>query len=75
MFGTWQPAHGVAGALWTLAYRVPEHRAWRWALLLLADRVDVLGHRLPERAWLVPVLGAVWLGFTAASRGLRRAGR
>ncbi len=75
VFGTGEPARGASGALRRLAYRVPEHRASRWALLLVADRVEAAGGRLRRGAWLVPALGALWLGFALASRGLRRAGR
>lgn len=44
--GTAQPPRGASGFLRRRAYRVPEHRARHWALLLLADRVDVLEDRL-----------------------------
>jgi hypothetical protein len=71
VFGTSQPAHGASGALRRLAYRVPEHRATRWALLLLADRVDVLQHRLVRGAWLPPAALALLLGYLAVSRGGR----
>jgi hypothetical protein len=44
--GTAQPPHGVSGFLRKQAYRIPEHFARHWALLLLADRVDVLEDRI-----------------------------
>lgn len=44
--GTAQPPHGLSGVLRTQAYRIPEHFSRHWALLLLADRVDVLEHRM-----------------------------
>jgi ferritin-like metal-binding protein YciE len=48
VYGTAQPPGGASGILRRLAYRIPEHEARRWLLLLLADRVDVLEHRAPE---------------------------
>lgn len=44
--GTAQRPRGVSGAIRRAAYEVPEHYARQWALLLLADRVDVLEDRL-----------------------------
>jgi ferritin-like metal-binding protein YciE len=45
----------ASGALRRLAYQIPEHHARRWMLLLFADRMDVLEHRIPElmtgRSW------------------------
>jgi hypothetical protein len=70
VFGTAQPPRGLSGLLRRAAYRLPDHRASRWALLLGADRVDVLEHRL-ARAWLVlPALGALALGFAMVRRAL-----
>ncbi len=44
-----------SGMLRRAAYRIPEHEARRWLLLLAADRLDVAEHRLPElltgRSW------------------------
>lgn len=72
VFGTAAPAHGVSGAIRRVAYRVPEHRASRWMLLVLADRVDVLEHRAAQ-AWLVaPAAAAVAIGYAAVARALRR---
>ena len=66
VFGTGQPPRGLSGLIRRLAYRVPEHRATHWALLLLGDRVDVFEHRLIERAPLavaaLAVAGAFRLG-------------
>lgn len=44
--GTAQPLHGLSGVLRRSAYDIPEHYARHWALLMLADRVDVLEDRL-----------------------------
>lgn len=80
VFGTAQPPRGVSGLMRRLAYRIPEHHAKHWMLLLAADRVDVVGHRLVGAArWLplaLPALAA--LGFTTARRRrgrLQRAAR
>src|SRR5690606_24051434 len=48
VYGTAQPPRGVSGVLRRIAYRIPEHRARHWLLLLFADRVDVLEGRLGE---------------------------
>jgi hypothetical protein len=69
VFGTAQPARGLSGAMRRAAYRLPEHRSARWALLLAADRVDVLEHR---GAWLVPAALAAGLGYAAVARALGR---
>lgn len=49
VFGTGQPPKGLSGRLRRIAYRIPEHRARHWMMLLLADRVDVLEHRFAAR--------------------------
>jgi hypothetical protein len=72
VYGTGQPVHGVTGAIRRAAYRVPEHRVGRWLLLLAADRVEVLGRRAREAAWLVPVAAALAAGFFATSRAMGR---
>ncbi|HEX7118864.1 MAG TPA: hypothetical protein VF212_08760 [Longimicrobiales bacterium] len=48
VYGTAQPPRGVSGVMRRVAYRIPEHYARHWALLLAADRVDVLEGRLGE---------------------------
>jgi hypothetical protein len=44
--GTAQPPHGVSGLLRKQAYRIPEHHARHWMLLLAADRIDAVEDRL-----------------------------
>lgn len=44
--GSAQPPRGLSGRIRRQAYRIPEHYARQWALLLLADRVDVVEDRL-----------------------------
>jgi hypothetical protein len=71
VFGTAQPPHGLSGVLRRIAYHVPEHRARHWALLLMADRIDVLESRWAGQAfWVVPV--AALLGEAARSERKRR---
>jgi hypothetical protein len=68
VFGTAQPAAGLSGAVRRLAYRIPEHRTARWALLMLGDRVDVLEHRLARGAWLVPAAVGLAAGYLLVAR-------
>jgi hypothetical protein len=72
VFGTAQRPRGLSGAVRRLAYRVPEHRAGRWALLLLGDRLDVIEHRLARNLWIVPAAAALGLGYLVAARALER---
>jgi hypothetical protein len=62
VFGTVQPLHGVSGLLRRIAYSTHETRARHWMMLLLADRVDVLEHRI---ARLVKILAIVPAGAAA----------
>jgi hypothetical protein len=71
-FGTAQPPRGLSGVLRRAAYRIPEHRASRWALLLAGDRLDALEHRLARSAWLVPASVAGAAGYALVARALRR---
>ena len=48
VFGTSVPPRGVSGLMRRVAYRIPEHRARHWLLLLAADRVDVAEGRIGE---------------------------
>lgn len=72
VFGTAVPAEGLSGLVRRLAYRVPEHRPARWALLLAADRVDVLERRARGAWWMVPAAAALVAGYVAVSRAARR---
>jgi hypothetical protein len=62
---------GLSGMLRRLAYRVPEHRARRWMLLMLADRVDIIEHNPRGMLKLLVPLAAIGLGVFAVRR-LRR---
>ncbi len=59
VFGTAQPIRGVSGALRRLGYSIPEHKVRHWAVLLLADRVDVLESKLGRLLPFVAPLAAV----------------
>lgn len=72
VYGTAQPLHGVSGAVRRVAYRIPEHRAGRWVLLLAADRLEVLGRRARGAGWLVAAAAGLALGYVAVSRALAR---
>jgi len=62
VFGTGQPLHGISGLLRRAAYATYETRARHWMMLLMADRVNVLEHRI---ARLVKVLALVPAGVAA----------
>jgi hypothetical protein len=72
VFGTAQPARGLSGLVRRAAYRLPEHRAGRWALLLAADRVDVLEDRAARAWWIVPAAAAAVAGYVVVARALDR---
>jgi hypothetical protein len=75
-FGTAQPPHGLSGVLRRYAFTLPDHRPRHWAVLLLADRVDVLetsAVELVRRRPLATAIGALLLaGAVVAMRGKRK---
>jgi hypothetical protein len=59
VFGTAQPLHGASGLVRSAAYRIPEHHARHWLLLMTADRVDVLEDAVGALlGWPLSALGA-----------------
>jgi hypothetical protein len=68
VFGTAQPLRGLSGLLRRIAYSTGETRARHWMMLLLADRVDVLEHRV---ARLVKLAALLPVGAAAAVLALR----
>jgi hypothetical protein len=44
VFGTSCPPHGLSGALRSYAYKYSEATNRHWMTLILADRIDILGH-------------------------------
>ncbi|HEX7127411.1 MAG TPA: hypothetical protein VF406_16770 [Thermodesulfobacteriota bacterium] len=69
VFGTAQPPRGLPGAIRRVAYRVPEHRARRWLLLLAADRVEAYGGRLATGALVAGAVLALWRYRSSGRRG------
>ncbi len=61
VYSTAIPPHGPSGWIRRMAYRVPDHYARRWLLLLTADRVDAFQHarwsRLALGATVLTALG------------------
>lgn len=46
--GPAQPLKGLSGRMRRVAYGIPEHHARHWLLLLVADRIDLMEHRMAE---------------------------
>jgi hypothetical protein len=73
-FGLGPTPKGLSGAMRRFAYEIPDYRIRRWALLLLADRVDALEWRLTQpgtwaKMGLTVAVAALAVG---AARRLRR---
>jgi hypothetical protein len=68
VFGTAQPPRGLSGLIRRAGYRIPEHKAGRWLLLLLGDRVDVWESRLARRRWTALGVAAIAAGLLAWRR-------
>lgn len=73
VYSTAIPAKGLSGAIRRVAYRVPDHRARRWMLLLAADRIDAIEHEPRALAKLLGAIGLLTLGVCALrASGMRR---
>jgi hypothetical protein len=72
VFGTCQPPRGLSGLIRRAAYRIPEHKAGRWMLLLFGDRVDVWESRVARRPLLFGGVLAVGIGAFVQWRRARR---
>jgi hypothetical protein len=59
VYGTAVPPKGLSGVLRKLAYSYPDHWARHWMMLLMADRVDSMEHRLRR---MLPVAAILLLG-------------
>jgi hypothetical protein len=68
VFSTAVPTHGLSGLLRRVAYGVPDYRARRWLLLMVADRIDVLEHRPARLLKLLGVAGMLGMGIFAARK-------
>jgi hypothetical protein len=66
VFGTAQPPSGLSGLIRRAAYRIPEHEARRWLLLLLADRLEAYAARLGLPSLVGPVHGSAPVGARVA---------
>jgi hypothetical protein len=73
VFGTVAPPKALSGLLRRAAYRVPEHKARHWLVLLMADQVDVLEHRLGAKGGMILAGGMVLAGGVLLRRVLTRA--
>lgn len=71
VFGTAQPLSGISGILRRIAYNVRETRARHWMLLLMADRVDVMEHRIAKLVKVLAIVPAGVAGVVLALRYLR----
>jgi hypothetical protein len=60
VFGTATPLRGLSGLVRRRAYRLPDHKARHWMMLLLGDRVEVWGYR--ARRFAPAALPLVGLG-------------
>jgi hypothetical protein len=63
VYSTALPPRGLSGMIRRVAYTIPESHARHWATLMLADRVDVLEHRVAK---LVKLMVLVPAGTAAA---------
>jgi hypothetical protein len=68
VFSSAVPPRGLSGLMRRRAYQIPEHKARRWMILLLADRVDVWEGRLGRHPWLSAGLGAAAVALLLANR-------
>jgi len=71
VFSTAQPLHGLSGLLRRVAYSTRETRARHWMLLLAADRVDVLEHRVGKLVKTAALASAGAVAVLVATRFFR----
>jgi hypothetical protein len=63
VFGTAVPPRLLSGLMRQAAYKIPEHHTSHWLVLLLADRVDVLEHRVVRALPIaLPILAIAGVG-------------
>ena len=72
VFSSAVPPRGVSGALRRLAYRIPDYRARRWLLLMIADRIDVVEHRPGRLIGAFVALTLIGVGALTVRRLARR---
>jgi hypothetical protein len=71
VFSTAIPTRGLSGALRTMAYKIPDYKARRWLLLMVADRMDVLEHNPQSLLKAALGVGFAGLSVVAFNRVLR----
>ncbi len=71
VYSTANPPRLLSGLVRRLAYRAPDYRVRRWALLVLADRIDVLESNPLRLLRGVALLSIVGLGALGARKLLR----
>lgn len=70
VFGTAAPPRGLSGWMRKQAYRIPEHHAAHFMLLMVADRVDAVEHGMIPK---VPLATAVLITGGIALRKFQNA--
>jgi hypothetical protein len=68
VFGTVVPLRGLSGLIRRFAYTIPDYKARRWLLLMLADRVDVVEHNVVPATMALSVLALGIVGLRALRR-------
>ena len=76
VYGTAQPPKGVSGLVRAAAYRYPDHWTRHWMMLLLADRIDAVEHRVRTVRGVatmaaVLLIGGVAIGLARPERASR----
>jgi hypothetical protein len=68
VYGTAVPPRGLSGVIRRIAYQVPDYKARRWMLLMLADRIDVIEHNSLSMVFGIGAIVAGVIGIRALSR-------
>jgi hypothetical protein len=68
VYSTAIPPRGLSGLIRRLAYRTPDYKARRWALLIVADQIDVIEHNVVPTTILVGAIALGVLGVRALAR-------
>lgn len=69
VYGTSVEPRGLSGMVRRASYKIPEHNASRWMLLMLGDRIDVLEGKItrhPVRTALIAFGLLYWWGHRRA---------
>jgi hypothetical protein len=62
VYGTAQPPKGVSGLVRAAAYKYPDHFTRHWMMLLLADRIDAMEHRIRSVGGVATMAAVLLLG-------------